>query len=340
MYSLFFLFITAAVLSWWITGLVRIYAKKKGILDIPNDRSSHRIPTPKGGGLGIVAAFLGGIIFLYCAGRLDLRSVMAYIGGGIFLALVGWMDDKKSLPVLPRLLVHLSVSIWALFWLGGLKGITLGNYFFPFRWLGTVITIFGIAWFINLYNFMDGIDGIAGSQAVIAAFFGGICLFVRGNMELAFVSWLLAFSSLGFLIWNWPPAKIFMGDTGSCVLGYFFGVTAVISENSGTFPLITWLVLLGVFIVDSTLTLLRRFLSGEKWYEPHCTHAYQCAVRIGYSQHRVLLAAIMINLLLGIIALWGMFHLQLLLRILFGSYTMLLLLQINILQNFVKTSGR
>ena len=153
----------------------------------------------------------------------------------------------------------------------------------------------GLVWLTNLFNFMDGIDGLAGMEAVCVSGLGALLL--RNALPgYAQVSWMLAAASLGFLVWNWPPAKIFLGDAGSGFLGFSLGVLAMFSSRAGTAFLWPWLILLAVFVVDSTVTLLRRVLSQARWYEAHRSHAYQHAARLWGSHAKVTLAAAAIDI--------------------------------------------
>ena len=155
---------------------------------------------------------------------------------------------------------------------------------------------------VNLYNFMDGIDGIAGVEATMAGAVGAMLSWYTGLPSIAVCAAVVAAGAAGFLVWNRPPAKIFMGDVGSGVLGFFFAVIALASETRGGPPLIVWAGLLGVFIVDATATLVRRVLHGEKWYSAHRSHAYQRAVQAGWSHARVTGAVMLINVLLALAA--------------------------------------
>lgn len=212
---------------------------------------------------------------------------------------VGWIDDRQSLSAGVRGSIHTAAAIWALVWLGGLPQLRVGFASIPLGGLGWVLAGFGIVWLTNLYNFMDGIDGLAGMEAVSVGLAAGTLALAAGDHGLAAVSWLLASASAGFLVWNWPPAKIFMGDVSSGLLGFSFAVLAIASENSNALPLFTWLLLLGVFIVDATATLLLRIRRGERWYEPHRTHAYQLAVYAGHSHRQVTTVVLGVNVVLA-----------------------------------------
>lgn len=289
-----------ALLSALLTWSVRRYSLRNKIIDIPNERSSHTIPTPRGGGLGFVALFLSLIWWL----PIDPRTRMA-LAGGILVAVVGWIDDRVSLRASVRALVHVIAAVWALFWLGGLPPIELGFARISVGILGWAIGVIGIVWLINLYNFMDGIDGLAGGQAVMAALAGGALLRAAGLTDLGELTWTLAALVFGFLVWNWAPARIFMGDVASGFLGYTFSVLAISSSHQGGPSLILWGFLLGVFILDATATLIRRVWQGEKWHEAHRTHAYQLATQMGYSHAQVTSAVLAISLALSIVAWVG-----------------------------------
>ena len=174
-------------------------------------------------------------------------------------------------------------------------------------WWGSGVAVIGVVWMINLYNFMDGIDGLAGVEAVTVSAVAAILLWSQA-LDLVTSCLLLAAAVLGFLFWNWPPAKIFMGDVGSGFLGFVFAVLAIWSGKSGAVPLLIWLLLLGVFIVDATVTLVKRVARGEKLYEAHRSHVYQLAVQAGYSHKQVTLTVLLINIMLGIVAAVALYY--------------------------------
>ncbi|MGI5912554.1 MAG: MraY family glycosyltransferase [Syntrophomonadaceae bacterium] len=294
-------------LSYMLTGVTRKLALKNNILDIPNSRSSHIVPTPRGGGLAFVVVFLVGISLLFCLGVFELRVFLVLFGGGCLIAGVGWLDDRQGLSAVVRLCFHFLASIWAVSWLGGVPSLNLGFTELDLSRWGSVIAVVGLVWMINLYNFMDGIDGIAGIEAVTVTAVAAILLRSQAS-NVGIPSLLLAVAVLGFLIWNWPPAKIFMGDIGSGFLGYILAVFALWSENSGAVPLLVWLLLLGVFIVDATVTLFKRMARGEKLYEAHRSHVYQLAIQAGYSHKQVTLTVLLINIMLGIVAAVALFY--------------------------------
>lgn len=288
-----------------LVALVRRYAIK-ALLDHPNERSSHATPTPRGGGLAIALVFHIGVTGLWWMSLLPAFVALALLGGGLLIALIGWVDDHHHVPASWRALVHVIAASWSVYCLGGISQLNLGDFFLPLPGIGSVLAVIGIVWLINLYNFMDGIDGIAGGQGVCAALMGGALLWLAGNQGLALAAWLLAAACAGFLVWNWPPARIFMGDVGSGLIGFIFAVLALASEKSGDVPLLIWVLLLALFVGDSTLTLLKRMIRGEKWYTAHRSHGYQRLIQKGLSHRDVTLWFIGINVLvLWPLALWG-----------------------------------
>jgi Fuc2NAc and GlcNAc transferase len=292
--------LTTALCALLGTGFARRYALTHAILDIPNERSSHSVPTPRGGGVALVVAILLSLVLATLLGLTAWRLLMAIGGGGIAVATVGWLDDRRHVPAYIRATVHFLAAGWALVWLGGLYSIDIGTRDLPLGPMGTVLAAFAIVWLINLYNFMDGIDGIAASEAVSVAGAGALLgLLNGGSAPVALLAALIASASAGFLYWNWTPARIFMGDVGSGFLGFAFGVLAVASEKAGSLSALAWTLLLGAFAFDATVTLIRRMAKGEQWYSAHRSHAYQRAVESGFSHLQVTSAFIAINVVLA-----------------------------------------
>ena len=288
-------FVAAAAL----TGAARRYALARSVLDIPNARSSHTGPTPRGGGIAIAVVALCGALLAGVSGSAPPRAVAALAGAGLLVAFVGWVDDHREVRARVRALVHLVAAVWALAWLGGLPALRLGGSEAQLGLGGWVIGALGIVWLTNLYNFMDGIDGIAAGEAVTGGLFAAILLAAHGAPGLALLSLLVAAASAGFLVWNWAPARIFMGDVGSGLLGAVFAVLAVASENAGAVPLLAWVLLFGTFVFDATVTLARRVVRGERWYAAHRSHAYQRAVQAGFGHGQVTAAVLLLNVLLA-----------------------------------------
>ncbi len=291
------MFLITGGVSYTLTGLLRRYALAKHLMDVPNERSSHSVPTPRGGGVSIVVTFLVGLIFLWATHFLGNKVFFALFGAGVLVAIIGFIDDHGHIAARWRLLGHFSAASWLVFWLGGLPPLLLFGFSVDPGWIGYVLTVVALVWLLNLYNFMDGIDGIAGIEALSSTLVSGLLfLFIFANQEIASLNLLMFSAVTGFLIWNFPPAKIFMGDAGSGFLGLMLGAMALYSIHIEAVMLWVWLILLGVFIVDATFTLLRRLLRGEKIYEAHRSHAYQYASR-KYGSHRVVtVSVLLINL--------------------------------------------
>ncbi|ANC04446.1 glycosyl transferase [Pseudomonas putida] len=279
-----------------LTGTVRRYAIRKSVLDIPNERSSHSVPTPRGGGVAIVVAFIAATLLLFAFGNVSLATTSALVLGGAGVAVLGFYDDLGHIPARWRLLGHFLAGIWIVFNLGGLAPITLWGEASNLGFIGSLLAVVFLVWMLNLYNFMDGIDGLASSEAVFVGLSGGLIYFLSGHGGLAGLSFALAASGAGFLLWNFPPAKIFMGDAGSGFLGVVMGTMALIAGWTSPDFFWCWVILLGVFVVDATVTLLRRLMRGEKVYEAHRSHAYQFASRQFASHKKVTLAAWGLNL--------------------------------------------
>lgn len=294
--------IAAAILSWLLASRVRLYALDR-LLDIPNERSSHSAPTPRGGGLAIAFTALGGIVLAAMLHWIDWNLAIALVGGGALIAAVGWVDDHRSLSAITRFAVQFFCAGWAMYWVGGLPSLSVGSASLHLGPVGIVLGVIGIVWAINLYNFVDGIDGLAAGEAISTGVIGGLILLAMGQKGLAIVSLLIAAASAGFLPLNWAPARLFMGDVGSGMLGYLFAVLAIASENSGAVPLLLWVLLLGAFVFDATVTLCRRIAHGERWYHAHHSHAYQRMVQAGRSHAQVSTTILLINLVLAILAI-------------------------------------
>lgn len=269
------------------------YAIYRQAIDIPNERSSHTLATPTGAGLAIALAFLPGLVVLNMAEFLDLNTLIAISGASVLVAGVGFWDDLSYVPKKWRLLTHFISAFWILYWLDLNSHNAIFDFNYTSGWLIFFLASILLVWLLNLYNFMDGVDGIAASEAIFIAGVIGCFSYIEGKHDLALVSALLAVATAGFLIFNWPPAKIFMGDAGSGFLGIVLGglVFSWALETGNVWP---GLILYGVFFIDATVTLIVRFMSGERWYEAHCSHAYQHAAK-KWGHLRVTLTVSIIN---------------------------------------------
>lgn len=290
--------LASLVLSAALTGALRRYALARQILDVPNQRSSHKVPTPRGGGMAIVLVVLVALVGATAWGALPLGTGLGLAGAGAVVAAVGFADDHGHIAARWRLLAHFSAAGWGLAWLGGLPGLTFFGWDLHLGLAGSALAVVALVWLLNLYNFMDGIDGIAGVEAISACLGAALAAHLSGAPApmIALPVWLAA-ASAGFLAWNFPPAKIFMGDAGSGFVGLLLGLLALHAAHANPSLVWTWLILLGVFVVDATVTLLRRLARGEKAHEAHHCHAYQYASRRLGGHRPVTLAVAAVNVL-------------------------------------------
>jgi Fuc2NAc and GlcNAc transferase len=300
--TVLFLLLVAGFSSWVATGATLRYLRSRSVVDLPNDRSSHTVPKHRGGGLAIGGVAFIGIAVAAGAGWIPLNVAVALIGGGLLVGGVGWLEDLRGVSVEIRVAVHFFGATLAVIWLGGFPAVTFAEVSIHLGHAGSLLAIVGLVWLVNLYNFMDGIDGLAAGEAVSTGIAGGALLLVAGEAGLAAVAFLIAGASGGFLVWNWSPAKLFMGDVGSGLLGFLLGVLALASERAGAVPLVLWILLIAVFVFDATVTLVRRVLRREPWYAAHRTHAYQRAVQAGWSHGQVASIVLVLNMMLAAMA--------------------------------------
>ncbi|WP_103733579.1 glycosyltransferase family 4 protein [Pseudomonas sp. GZJR-8] len=292
----FWIAIISIASSIFFTGLLRRYALQRNVLDIPNSRSSHSVPTPRGGGLAIVLGFLISLGLMRSFDLIDNAFFLASFLAGITVAALGFLDDHGHIPARWRLLGHFLSAIWAVYWIGGLPSVTIFGLHVNLGWIGGALAVLYAVWMLNLYNFMDGIDGLASAEAICACSSAALIYWMLGYEELLWPPIYLALATAGFFYWNFPKARIFMGDAGSGFLGITLAIISLKAASFSSTLLWVWLILLGVFIVDATFTLMRRLLRGEKVYEAHRSHAYQYASRRFNAHVPVTLCVILINL--------------------------------------------
>lgn len=274
--------LAAAVLLTW---LYLRWALWHQVLDQPNHRSSHTRPIPRGGGVGIVLPI---IVCLFLWSR-DPGSPLLVIGlGALVLAGVSWLDDLRGLPTLLRLVVHVGVAAGVVAALGA--NVPLPRAMEDTRWLAAVIMTAWIVIHINYYNFMDGIDGLAASETLLVGLAWMLTSWCHSSASVFLLSGLLVAANLGFLLFNWPPAKIFMGDVGSASLGFFAGIMPLLSTSpSGTGAFVFAGIVSWPFIFDATATLTRRLFRRENLLQAHRSHYYQQLVAAGWSHRTVTL---------------------------------------------------
>jgi len=296
------LIFSVLVLSFLLTGLATWYAGRRGLMDHPGERHSHTVATPRGGGAGLILALLIGSLgasLWFFAGDGGFWMHCA-LPGIVLLSLLGWWDDHASLSARFRFSVQLAVSFYLLWCAVDSSWVSAEFHIgaLPFGVIQFAGAAAFLVWMTNLYNFMDGSNGMAGLQAV----FAGVvlaCLFEQAAQhDIALAAALVAVCSLGFLPWNLGRARVFMGDTGSLALGFAIGALLVYGVGIQAFELPVALMVMLVFLTDSTLTLLVRVLKGEQWYNAHKQHLYQRLIAQGWSHNRVLFFYQAINLTL------------------------------------------
>ncbi len=272
--------IAAGISSLILTGLVRRYAAYRNMLDVPNARSAHVVPTPRGGGLGIVVTFSAALVLLALGRLLDVKMVALLLASGGAVAAAGFLDDRYSLSARVRFAVHLIAAGIFVALIGNVPDSWLLEFGFRYQWFGALCILLALIWSTNLFNFMDGIDGIAGSEAAFVAGAGAWINYSQdGDPGISAAMLCLCAASLGFLPWNWPAARIFMGDVGSGFLGLMLPMLGLAASERGAIPLQVWIILGGSFLVDATVTLSRRAIRGDRWFEAHRLHAYQRLAR-------------------------------------------------------------
>ncbi|WP_294962770.1 glycosyltransferase family 4 protein [Sulfurimonas sp.] len=284
------IYLILLILSYTLTYLIKNYYIKNAILDKINERSSHTIPTPHGGGIALALTWFIGLIYLYFIDAID-TSLFYALFFGVVISVVSFFDDLYELSPKLRLLAQASVAIGGIYALGGFGSIGLFFFSIENQIITNIFAFLLIIWFINLYNFLDGINGYAGSEAIFLSI-AGFLLFGGDHFIV------LALATLGFLYWNFNKATIFMGDVGSTLLGYNIAIFTIYYTNLEPTNLWIWITLFGVFWFDATLTLVRRKLNGEKLSDAHKKHAYQRLTQAGWSHFKVTNYSILLNIVL------------------------------------------
>ena len=289
-----FLAIPLFLISVFATATVLRFATRAHLIAMPGDRSSHHTPTPVGGGLAIVGTYFIGLLIALLAGFTPVSEFLA-LAASLVVAMVGLIDDRRHVDFRVRLIVQFAAVFVAMAFIGYIPQSVVLSGFTDSSMVVWIVFALALLWMTNLYNFMDGIDGFAGIQACFVGLAAASMLIYAEDYGLALLCLFLASGAAGFLVWNWPPARIFMGDVGSGFIGFTLGVTAILSIVHESMSLWTWVLLMGCFIVDATLTLFRRVASGERWYQAHCSHAFQNAARKFASHERIVAGLLLIN---------------------------------------------
>ena len=305
------LYIILLLLSFTLTYIIKNYYIKNAILEEVNERSSHTVPTPHGGGISLAITWFVGIGYLYFNNQIESDLFFALLMG-IIISVVSYFDDIYDLSPKVRLLAQGVVAFGGLYFIGGFDSLNLFVFNIDNQIITNVFAFLLIVWFINLYNFLDGINGYAGSEAVFLSIAG---LLIFGGAHFG----VLAVAVLGFLYWNWNKAKIFMGDVGSTLLGYNVAIFTLYYANQEATNLWVWIILFGVFWFDATLTLIRRKLNGEKLSQAHKKHGYQRLNQSGWSHYKVTNYSIVVN-----VCIFILLYIGIQLDLIFVSFVMVL----------------
>ncbi len=295
-FSLLLFLLLSFILSFLVTKLAIRYATNFGLFDIPGKRTSHNVITPRGGGISIIMVYLFFISLYWWIGYDDqYLLILDILICGSVISLVGFWDDHQDVPAKLRILIHFIAAIISVLYFLELPELLFFSTYIGLPFLLVPLYTIFLVWMLNLYNFMDGIDGLASVEAITVLISASLIFYLQGNSTYPNIMLILAASVVGFLIWNWPPAKIFMGDAGSGFIGFTVGLIMISTSNSNDINLWSWLILLSVFIVDATFTLLQRITKGGNWYEAHRSHAYQILSRKFKSHRKVTIGVLIIN---------------------------------------------
>jgi Fuc2NAc and GlcNAc transferase len=287
--------------------LFKQYALHKGLLDNPNHRSSHTTPTPRGGGIVFITLWLTFLLSSGFLGQIPLELTCLFLIPTAFIGIISYLDDRYTLSAKIRFGVQILASIIALYLLDN-TSLEFGLFSLSLVWLTLPIMFFSLIWSTNLFNFMDGMDGFAGTEAVFVLGIGSLLIYLNHGFALSYVLWALVILILGFLVWNKPKAKIFMGDVGSASLGFIILLSGLAAQKYNQVPFILWLMLYGIFLFDATITLIRRVLNGETWHEAHRKHAYQRLNQAGWSHGKVMIGLILINMAISSLVLLSYYY--------------------------------
>lgn len=281
-----------AIAAWMIIAFLRRSSLAARFVDRPNERSLHEVPTPRIGGIGLVA------VAIAFAAAWATYAMAAVLAAAAFLALLSLVDDLRALPISVRLPAHVAAAMVVVLAIAspgvGHSGLDA---------VQCAIVVIVIAWMTNLYNFMDGADGLAGGMALIGFATYAIAAGEAGNVSLAVTSACVASAAAGFLAHNFPPARVFMGDAGSIPLGFLAASLGLAGYVQGTWPAWFPLAVFAAFIVDATLTLGRRVARGERFWKAHRTHAYQRLALGGMPRRTLAISAYAVMSLTSLAAL-------------------------------------
>ena len=290
--------VVLVVASSVITRQLIVNSHRFSQMDIPNERSSHITPTPRGGGIAFVATSLIGFLLLLLNNALNGTELLALCCAGSIVAIAGHLDDRQKISgATVRLVLHAISAIILVVGVGIPSELALFERTVNTGIVGSILGVVYLVWLLNLFNFMDGTDGIAASETIFVALAGAFLNYhVLADASHSAAAVILGASTFGFILYNWSPAKIFMGDVGSGFLGIVIGGLSLIAANQDRELLWVWIILLAVFVSDATVTLIRRLLRKQKPHVAHRSHAYQhLAIRLN-SHAKVALLVLAVNI--------------------------------------------
>ena len=300
--SILLVVFSSIICSWLLVKSLIPLLINKDIVDLPNDRSLHIGKIPRGGGLAIVIMLLMSIaVFGLFSGD---RVFYLYLFSTVLAwSSLSWIDDRNSLSVGFRLATQSLFTAMMILMFGFVDHVSIDNGSgLNLGKLGILLTAISALWLTNLYNFMDGMDGLAASQTIVAGLTLWFWLWQFNNLPLSLICLVLAAASYGFLLHNWYPAKIFMGDIGSITIGAFFSVLVIVLVVNYDVPLVSMMLLFGVFIIDASVTIAHRIISKQRFWLPHKTHYYQRLANIGFSHELIVINILVLMIICSIIS--------------------------------------
>lgn len=301
--------ISTFIISLIFVRLFCRYAWVRGLLDIPNERSSHQVITPRGGGIVFVLVWLLSLSVAFSLGMMSLKDWLFFVPTTAIVSLLGFWDDHQELSAQIRLCIQILTAFFCIYLLDGIPSLHLFKQSpLWLGWAGYIIGVVGIVWSVNLYNFMDGIDGVASIEALFVFGIGGLLFLLSGQPHMALITWAMVMGVSGFLVWNWPSARVFMGDVGSYCLGFLVAILSIIGDRLYNIPIALWIILFAVFWFDATVTLIRRLILKKHWATAHRDHACHRLQSAGFSHIQILCGVIVLNLILTITTLLAFHH--------------------------------
>jgi len=297
--SILFSFILSIILTWAIKN----YAMAIGMVDTPNKRTLHEGDIPTGGGLSIALIMLIALGIMMLTAVEGARHANILVIVIILLSTLGWMDDRYGVAPLVKFIIQIGIAIFMIGSVGAVRSLDIGGVPISLEgYFAEIFTIVWIVWLVNSYNFMDGIDGLAASQSAITSCTLGIWFNMYGDVLVSLFCYVIMAASLGFLVWNWSPARIFMGDVGSVALGGVFATLFLMGNVEHNIPFSSFVILLAIFLADTTITLVRRLVCGKAVWQAHKEHYYQRAITAGVGHGQVTIAIILGSVLMAVLA--------------------------------------